>query len=509
MNLRLVLLISAAVSMFAVHWVFMKILKIAKLKGLVDTPNARKLQHYPVPVLGGLAVFFGLLLGLLCAEALFDMSGFTIESALQTSKPWSNLRGVLMPVILGASVVLYIGAIDDTIGLSPLNRLMIEVVVMLGLCYGTGMCVDSLHGLFGINDFSWWIGIPLTVFAGVGIINAFNMVDGVNGLSSGLCIVVSLLMGTFFLKRNGWTDAALAYCYAAALLPFLFHNVFGKHSRMFIGDAGTMVMGLIVSWCMIKTLSTEGIVGGLNHSAPKLERMCLPAMLLAVSSVPVMDTLRVMVERMMKGGSPFKADKNHLHHKFIAIGVSHSVTALCEMCIDLMVVGVWYLSYKMELSQEMQLICTILAAVILIWGTYFFLSYHEKHKTQLSERLRHFSLKTHLGHKRWWMEFQKILDKGAYVDMALVLKNKFNKDVDKMSDEQADAIVLLNYLQGKKKVRVADLLDNAGLMHTENLQRIIELLDNEGLIDVLECDSAQKPIIVRISKTLNSLSPLT
>ena len=219
MNFRLVILISAMISMFAVHWVFLKILKIAKMKGLVDAPNARKLQNIPIPVLGGLAVFFGLLTGLLCGSALFDLTGFTFESAISTTKAWSNFRGVLLPVVLGASIVLYIGAIDDTIGLSAVNRLVLEVAVMLGICYGTGLCVDSLHGLFGINEFSWWIGIPLTVFAGVGIINAFNMVDGVNGLSSGLCVVVSLLMGTFFLKRFDHTDSLLAFCFAASLLP--------------------------------------------------------------------------------------------------------------------------------------------------------------------------------------------------------------------------------------------------------------------------------------------------
>ena len=114
-------------------------MKIAKMKGLVDAPNARKLQNIPIPVLGGLAVFFGLLTGLLCGSALFDLTGFTFESAISTTKAWSNFRGVLLPVVLGASIVLYIGAIDDTIGLSAVNRLVFEVAVMLGICYGTGL----------------------------------------------------------------------------------------------------------------------------------------------------------------------------------------------------------------------------------------------------------------------------------------------------------------------------------------------------------------------------------
>ena len=505
MNYLLVLLISAMMSMFAVHWVFMKILKIAKLKGLVDAPNARKLQKIPVPVLGGLAVFFGLLAGLLCASALFHFTSFTFENTYDTLRAWSSLRGMLLPAVLGASIVLYTGAIDDTIGLSPLNRFIIEIAVILGICYGSGMCVDSLHGLFGINDFSWWIGIPLTVFAGVGIINAFNMVDGVNGLSSGLCIVVSFLMGTFFIKRNDVPDALLAYCFASSLIPFFFHNVFGKYSRMFIGDAGTMVMGLIVSWCLIKTLSTDGVIGSLNHKVPKLEQMCLPAMLLAICSVPVMDTLRVMSERMLKGVSPFKADKNHLHHKFIAIGISHSVTALLEMCINFAVVGVWYIVYKIGMSQEMQLLYTILASVLFIWGTYFFLSYQEKHKTIFTGLLKDFSDKTHFGHKKWWIKIQRILDKDAYVDMALFLKDKFNVDIDNMNEKEADAVTLLNYLQGKKKESISSVTDNAELLHIENLHAIIKRLEEDGIIEVLQHDKNGEAKVIRISKSIKNI----
>ena len=218
-----------------------------------------------------------------------------------------------------------------------------------------------------------------------------------------------------------------------------------------------------------------------------------------------MDTLRVMSERMIKGVSPFKADKNHLHHKFIAIGVSHSVTALLEMCINLAVVGVWYIAYKIGLSQELQLLFTILAAVILIWGTYFFLNYQEKHKTKLAYALTHLSIKTHLGQKQWWIKLQKILDKGAYVDMGLILKEKFNIDVENMNEKENDAVILLNYLQGKKKESIASVIDNAELLHTENLQTIIKRLEEKGIIDVLEHDMDGKAKTIRINKSVKTV----
>ena len=120
---------SAIVALLAVHWVFPSILKIAKVKGLVDNPNARKLQKEPVPVLGGIAVFFGIVMGMLAYTAL---RGNGMDKSVMD----------MLPVMLGASVMLYVGSLDDILGLSPKVRLGLEVVVMLGVIFGRGLCVD-------------------------------------------------------------------------------------------------------------------------------------------------------------------------------------------------------------------------------------------------------------------------------------------------------------------------------------------------------------------------------
>lgn len=409
-SILLLILLSAAFSLFSVHWIFIKVLNIAQTKNLVDNPDARKLQKRPVPVMGGIAVFFGLLMGLLLAGSLLELMGFTFET--DSNSIWSSGRGVVLPLLIAASILLYVGAIDDCINLSPRSRITIEVLTILGLCFSTGLCVDSLYGLWGIETFSWWIGIPLTVFASVGIINAFNMIDGVNGLSSSLCILVSVLLGTFFFKRSDWPDAILSFCFAGALIPFFCHNVFGKKSRMFIGDAGTMVMGLLVSWCMIKVLSSDGVISGI-HKTGDTEKMCMAAMLVAIASVPVFDTLRVMAGRIYKGRSPFAPDTSHLHHKFIYVGVSHFMTTLSELVINIMVVAVWYVVYKLGGSQEWQMYATLIAGFVLVWGTYLFLRHQEKHNTKLFAQMKSYSIKTHYENQRWWLTLQNWLDKGV------------------------------------------------------------------------------------------------
>ncbi len=181
-------LIGALCAIAAVRWIYFKILKIAFMKGLVDNPDARKLQKRPVPVVGGLAVYFGLLGGIMVVAVSPQL--------LSPGMP----HICLFPVFTAMSILLYVGALDDIVGLSPTSRFVLETITVLCLIFAGGMSIDTFRGMWGIWEFSWWVAVPLTVFAGVGIINAVNMIDGVNGLSSGLCVVSCILFGVAFIK---------------------------------------------------------------------------------------------------------------------------------------------------------------------------------------------------------------------------------------------------------------------------------------------------------------------
>lgn len=386
-------------SFLAVHWVYFKILKIAKEKKLVDNPDARKLQKSPVPVVGGLAVFFGVMFGLFVGCVLYYSFYHEISVCSAFFTP-----SRLMPIVLGMSIMLYTGCMDDIMGLSPKARFLIEILVILGIIFSSGICIDSLHGLWGIGDFSWHIAVPLTVFAGVGIINAVNMVDGVNGLSSGLCITCSILFGLMFISIGDFANASLAFIMAASLVLFFVHNVFGDKSRMFIGDAGTMVMGILMTWFVINIMSSESLLHMMNPS------ICPTAMVVAIMAVPVADTLRVMTMRVIHGKSPFSPDKTHLHHAFVGIGVSHSITAFCEVFINVLVVALWYLTVRLNAPLHCQLYTVVLVAAILVWGTYAFLVREQTSNSACAKWLREFSLKTHLGSKEWWQRITYFLD---------------------------------------------------------------------------------------------------
>lgn len=383
------ILVTSFASMLMTFWVYFKILAIAKKKKLVDNPDARKLQKRPVPVLGGIAVFFGVLCGTLLSCCIWDCNS-------------------ILPIILAMSMMLYIGAIDDIVDLSPRNRIIIEVLAILGLIYGGGACIDSLHGLWGIESYSWWIGVPLTVFAGVGIINAMNMIDGVNGLSSGLCITFSIMFGIAMFRAHDYPNAMLAFVFTAALIPFLIHNVLGRKSKMFIGDAGTMMMGILMTWYVIQMLRNDHNSQWVKYVSS--QRLSLVALTLAIMAVPIGDTLRVMFRRIMKGNSPFKADKTHLHHMLLNYSGSHSITSLMEISIAIIIVIIWAIAFKSHCSINAQFYIVFAAAAILVWGTYAYLSHQNKRNSTTAFRIRKLLSKMRQGDKVWWSKLQDFID---------------------------------------------------------------------------------------------------
>ena len=389
MELTQYYIILFVVSLCATWWIFKKVLKIAKLKNIVDNPDARKLQRVPVPVLGGVAVFFGMVTAFATAGLLLDISSMFAMLCVMT-------------------IMLYVGTMDDILGLSPKVRFLAEIFVILLLMYCNKYSINNFHGLWGIYEISEWIAVPLTVFACVGIINAINMIDGVNGLSSGYCIVTSIIFGSAFIFAGDFNRASLAILSVGALLPFFFHNVFGKKSKMFIGDGGTMLMGSIMSVFVINALKTDS---ALATATP--DNFGLIPFTLAVLVIPVFDTLRVMTARIIRGKSPFNPDKTHLHHLLIDLHYSHIGTTMVEIFASLFAVGCWYLSYRLGASIDIQLYVVIFIGILVTFVFYKFARVQERKQSKIYQILTKIGDKTHVGHTRWFEGFSHILDRNC------------------------------------------------------------------------------------------------
>jgi len=374
-------------ALLLVGWIHPRLVKIALLKNIVDNPDARKLQRTPVPVLGGVAVFFGVVIAIGCMSSVVDCSGLPV-------------------VIMAMMVMLYTGTMDDILSLSPGLRFVIEIVVVLLLIFVGGYCIDDFHGLWNIGRFSYWCAVPLTVVAAVGIINAINLVDGVNGLSSGYCIMACLIFGTLFFLAGEAPMTILAAVSVGALIPFFLHNVFGKTSKMFIGDGGTLVMGVVMSVFVIAILQN-----GSRVAAYVNPNVGLVPFTLAVLSVPVFDTLRVMSTRILKGTSPFRPDKTHLHHMFIDLGCSHVATTLAILGVNMFVVLCWWALEASGFSIAVQLYAVIAVSLLVTSGLYHFMQWHICRDTRFMRAMRRLGYKTHISRTGIFFWLQQVMDR--------------------------------------------------------------------------------------------------
>ena len=374
-------------ALLLVGWIHPRLVKIALLKNIVDNPDARKLQRTPVPVLGGVAVFFGVVIAIGCMSSVVDCSGLPV-------------------VIMAMMAMLYTGTMDDILNLSPSLRFLIEIVVVLLLVFVGGYCINDFRGLWGIGPISSWYAVPLTVFATVGIINAINLMDGVNGLSSGYCIMACTIFGILFHLAGEEAMTILAVVSVGALIPFFLHNVFGKSSKMFIGDGGTLVMGTVMSVFVIAILQS-----GSRVAAVVDPNVGLVPFTLAVLSVPVFDTLRVMSTRMLKGSSPFRPDKTHLHHMFIEMGCSHVATTLAILGLNTAVVLCWWVFEAAGFSISVQLYAVVGMGLLATFGLYHFMQWHICRDTRFMRAMRRLGYKTHISRTGIFFWLQQVMDK--------------------------------------------------------------------------------------------------
>ena len=386
MNTLLLTLITFSTAFISVALIHPFLVRFAKAKNIVDNPNTRKLQLRPVPVLGGLAIFFGIVAGVLVAHTMIDSSE-------------------LFVIISCMMIMTYIGALDDVLDISPIIRLIAQIITVLILIYIGNFSLNNLHGLWGVTALPEYIFVPLTIFAVVGIINALNLIDGADGLFSIFCITVCTIFGFAFLKAGDYALFAIAVASIGAVIPFLLHNAFGIESKMFVGDGGSLQMGVVLSVFVMEVICKP------EYSTMAQEfNISLVPFVLAVMSMPVFDTLRVMIARIAKGTSPLIGDKTHLHHLFIGLGVSHISTALLISLLDLTVVGAWWLSAKSGASADVQLYTVIATALTLNCGTYYTVQLLDKLYPEQMERARIW--KSHHRPSRQIFDFmRKIVDK--------------------------------------------------------------------------------------------------
>ena len=375
-----------------------QILLIAFRRRLFDEPDERKIHQCVVPRLGGMAfkpvVFFSFVLLL------------AVNVSTGHDELLKEIGAEALPLAYAfcAIIMLYlVGIADDLIGVRYRAKFFIQIVCGIMLVAG-GVELSDLHGMLFIHSMPSWISIPLTVFVTVFIINAINLIDGVDGLSSGFSIQAFICFAIINLVIGNQRLALLALLGIGALLPFFFHNVFGRTSKMFIGDGGTLVIGAIFATLVISLLSDDQLTFRLP------ERLGLIPFTLAVMCIPVFDTLRVMTSRIVRHKSPFSADKTHLHHLFIDLGFSHIGTTLCILALNLSVILIWWLSYSLGASIDVQFYIVLLLSISVTFLFYGFMRRQIKHQTALYRAARRLAGAIHLRRRPLFIFLQRLAD---------------------------------------------------------------------------------------------------
>jgi UDP-GlcNAc:undecaprenyl-phosphate/decaprenyl-phosphate GlcNAc-1-phosphate transferase len=289
-------------SFLITYYAIPTIVKVSKYKGLMALPNSRTSHIQPTPNLGGIAIFSGFIV----ASVIFS---FFYDAA------------ILKYVLCGMTILLFIGLKDDILILDPKKKIMGQLVASFIIVVLGDLRITHFHNVFGIGELPYLVSISFTVLLFVFIIISFNFIDGIDGLASGLGILVSLFYAVWFLLTGHRAEALLCFELAAALLAFYRFNVFSKDTKIFMGDAGAMITGLLISVFTVQFIEFE------KSSSCTYHFISAPALAISLLIVPMLDTVRVLALRM-HAGKLFQGGRNHVHHLFLKLTNSHLTASL-------------------------------------------------------------------------------------------------------------------------------------------------------------------------------------
>ncbi len=347
MNLNLLYSILAiAISIVCSSWVIPNILLVSYKKGLFDDQNARKSHKGAVPRLGGVAFMPIILftLSLVLGIAL-------VVDKVGVIRYYSGEITTYVLCISSLTILFLIGLKDDLISVRFGAKFIAQIICGI-LLLVSGVAISDLGGLFFIDTLNPVVSYLLTVFLVVFIINAINLIDGIDGLASGLSIIALLYYGVAYFMVGEMAFAALAFASMGTIIPFFVYNVFGFRKRkIFMGDTGSLTIGFILSLLSLNLTNVD--FGDLNFN-PIVAAF-------APLIVPCFDVVRVALFRMQKGNHPFKPDRNHIHHKFLDLGLSHRKSMISILMVSLMFAVVF-----LPLSATIN-INLIVIAIAVVW----------------------------------------------------------------------------------------------------------------------------------------------
>ena len=285
------------------------IIKASTSRGLLEEVTDHRIHKVPIPTFGGLGIFIG---------AFFSI-------VLWTPYDFSeNYQYILSALI----IILLIGAKDDLVPMTPYKKLIGEIAACLLLILFADIRLTSLYGVFGIEEISYLNSVFFTLFTMIVIINAFNLIDGINGLSGSICTLVAAFFGIWFMLVGRAELAIIAVSLMGSMVAFLKYNL--TPAKIYMGDTGSLMAGAIMSILAISFIEQHNVL----VTSP-WAFISAPAVAFSLLILPLFDTLRVFILRILKGNSPFAPDRNHIHHLLLDAGLSHTQAVIVLVAFNI------------------------------------------------------------------------------------------------------------------------------------------------------------------------------
>ncbi len=297
---------------FGVTWIGIpSVIRIAKIKSLYDFPIERSSHEYPVPRLGGTMIFAGVIL----SSVLFTSLSTATE---------------LKYIIAGMLVLFFIGVKDDIVSLVPFKKAIGQLIATSIIIFAGNIRIESCYGFFGHTELPWLASVALTAIVIMTLINSINLIDGIDGLASGIGIIASVVFGILFFINEQVSYATICFSLAGALMSFFYFNVLSTKNKIFLGDTGSMLIGFLLSIFIIYLIELD------SPFSPSIKAYAkAPALACAIVFVPVFDTLRISILRLIRGKAIYEADHNHIHHILLKITGSHLKSTLIILSLNL------------------------------------------------------------------------------------------------------------------------------------------------------------------------------
>lgn len=305
------------------------IIKISRRKNLMDEPGMRSSHIRKIPNLGGIALFFSISV---CASVfsyeLFDIYKFLFASLV---------------------ILLYVGVMDDIVVMRAYKKLIAQILVSSLIVLGSDVRIRSLFGVFGIFEINYFLSVIFSIITIIILINAFNLIDGIDGLAGSYSILCSLFFGVSYYRLGDYNYPLVVFSgvIIAAVLAFLYYNLSNYRSvKIFMGDTGSMILGFLLSFTAINFIDI--FIDKQLMGVPKYYLQSAPVIAVAILILPIIDTLNVIIIRLSQKRSPFDADKNHIHHKLLALGITHRRATAYMIFYYLLIVGCAYALRHLE-----------------------------------------------------------------------------------------------------------------------------------------------------------------